>query len=111
MSFTEDREEEARFAQFTPEQILASYLAGFENGDFNILDDLTSAMHQEVALALIKAGKSKLLLDNFYKFRDLKREQILEEILRSSENMLAQEYSYHFPDVDPEEINKFLDNI
>jgi len=111
MSFSKDREDEHRFTQFTPEQILASYLANFENNDFGILDDLKSAMHQEIALALIKAGKSKLMLENFYKFKDLKREQIFEELIRAGDNMLAEEYAYHFPDIDFEEISKFIDKL
>ncbi len=111
MSLIDDREEDYRFAQFTPEQILASYLNGFEAGDFGILDDIKSAMHQEIALALIRAGKSKLLLENFLKFKDLDRQQLFEELIKAGDNVVAQEYAEHFPDVDFKNIGKFIDSI
>jgi len=100
-----------KFSKLTPENIVINYIFDMENGDFGILDEIKSAVHQQVALELIKVGQGKLLADNLDKFKDIDKRQIVESIIESGDNFLASEIAGQTMDIDLDEVYKLIDNI
>ncbi|MBT4850045.1 hypothetical protein HON36_04290 [Candidatus Parcubacteria bacterium] len=99
------------FSKLTPESIVLNYIMDMQTGDFGILDEVKSAIHQQVALELIKTGQAKLLSDNMDKFRDINVQQIAETIIESGDNFLAKQVAKQSMDVDFEDISKLIDKI
>lgn len=106
-----DQDKDFKFSKLTPESIVINYILDMENGDFGILDEVKSALHQQVALELIKAGQGKLLANNLDKFKDIDKRQIVETIIESGDNFLAKQVAGVSTDIDFEDINKLIDNI
>lgn len=105
------KEEDLRFSKLTPANIVKNYLLDMQGGDFGILDDIKAALHQEIALELIKAGEAELLSKNMQKFKDLDPDGIARAMIDSGENLLAKELPGKIEDLDFEEIGKEIDKI
>lgn len=104
-------EEDTYYSKLTPESIVLNYILDMQTGDFGILDEVKSALHQQIALELIKAGQSKLLSDNLDKFKDINVQQIVETLIETGDDLLAKEMASGFEDIDFEDIGKALDKI
>ena len=100
-----------QFSKLTPESIVINYIFDMERGDFGILDEVKSAVHQQVALELIKAGQGKLLANNLEKFKDIDKRQIVEAVIESGDKILAKEVAKQSEDFDWEDIGKLIDKI
>ncbi|MBT4209756.1 MAG: hypothetical protein HOE19_02485 [Candidatus Komeilibacteria bacterium] len=100
-----------QFSKLTPESIVINYIFDMESGDFGILDEVKSAVHQQVALELIKAGQGKLLANNLEKFKDIDKRQIVEAVIESGDKILAKEVAKQSEDFDWEDIGKLIDKI
>ena len=100
-----------QFSKLTPESIVINYIFDMESGDFGILDEVKAAIHQQIALELIKAGQGKLLADNLEKFKDIDRKQIAESIIESGDNFLAKQVARQSTEFDFEDIGKIIDKI
>jgi hypothetical protein len=100
-----------KFSKLTPESIVINYIFDMESGDFGILDEVKSAIHQQIALELIKAGQGKLLANNLDKFKNIDRRQIVESIIKSGDNYLAKQIANQSQEIDFEDIGKIIDKI
>lgn len=100
-----------QFSQMTPERIVADYLVNMQEGDFGILDEVKSAIHQQIAYELIKAGEAKLLANNLSKFKNINQQQIVEALIDAGENFLADQCSGYFSEVDFDKIGKQIDKL
>lgn len=106
-----DKDKDFQFDKLTPESIVINYIFDMENGDFGILDEVKSAVHQQIALELVRVGQGKLLADNLNKFKDLDKRQIVETIIESGDDFLAKQIAGQTSDVDFEDISKIIDKI
>lgn len=106
-----DEDKDFKFSKLTPESIAINYILDMENGDFGILDEVKSALHQQIALELIKAGQGKLLANNLDKFKDIDKRQIVETIIESGDKYLAKQMSEASMDIEFEDIGKLIDKI
>jgi hypothetical protein len=100
-----------QFSKLTPESIVINYILDMESGDFGILDEVKSAIHQQIALELIKIGQEKLLADNLEKFQNINRRQIVEAVIESGDNILAKQIAGESIDFDWDDIGKIIDKI
>jgi hypothetical protein len=100
-----------QFSKLTPESIIINYILDMENGDFGILDEVKSAIHQQIALELIKVGQGKLLADNLEKFKNINRQEIVEAILESGDDFLAKQLASQYEDFDLDGLGKLIDKI
>ena len=100
-----------QFSKLTPESIVINYIFDMESGDFGILDEVKSAIHQQIALELIKIGQGKLMADNLEKFKDINKQQIIESIIESGDNFLAKQVAGQSQDIDWEDVGKIIDKI
>lgn len=100
-----------QFSKLTPESIIINYILDMENGDFGILDEVKSAIHQQIALELIKVGQGKLLADNLEKFKNIDRQQIVEAILESGDDFLAKQLASQYEYFDWDNVGKIIDKI
>lgn len=106
-----DEDKDFKFSKLTPENIVINYILDMEHGDFGILDEIKSALHQQVALELIKAGQGKLLANNLDRFKNLDKRQIIESLIESGDNFLAKQVANVTVDIDMEDIGKLIDKI
>ena len=106
-----DKDKDFQFEKLTPESIVVNYILDMENGDFGILDEVKSALHQQIALELIKVGQGKLLADNLDKFKDLDKRQIVETIIESGDDWLAKQIAGQSADIEFDDISKIIDKI
>jgi|GEM_PF-2763705 len=106
-----DEDKDFQFSKLTPENIVINYILDMEHGDFGILDEVKSAIHQQIALELIKHGQGKLLADNLDKFKDIDKRQIVESMIESGDNLLAKQIASTSMDIHLEDIGKFIDKI
>ncbi len=104
-------DKDTHFSKLTPESIVLNYIIDMQTGDFGILDEVKSAIHQQIALELIKAGQAKLLSDNMDKFKDINVQQIVETIIESGDKFLAKQIAEQSMDLDIEDIGKLIDKI
>lgn len=100
-----------QFSKLTPESIVINYILDMENGDFGILDEVKSAIHQQIALELIKVGQGKLLADNLEKFKNIDKQQIAEAMLESGDDFLAKQLVEQAEDFDLDGLGKLIDKI
>ncbi|MFA6307781.1 MAG: hypothetical protein WCS88_00855 [Patescibacteria group bacterium] len=106
-----DDDKDFKFSKLTPENIVINYIFNMEQGDFGILDEVKSAIHQQVALELIKAGQAKLLADNLEKFKDIDKQQIVESIIESGDNFLASQIAGQTTDIELDDLGDIIDKI
>ncbi|OGY93431.1 MAG: hypothetical protein A2406_00775 [Candidatus Komeilibacteria bacterium RIFOXYC1_FULL_37_11] len=106
-----DEDKDSQFSKLTPESIVINYIFDMENGDFGILDEVKSAIHQQIALELVRVGQGKLLAGNLDKFKDLDKRQIVETILESGDDFLAKQIAGQTSDVEFEDLGKIIDKI
>jgi len=106
-----DDDKDFKFSKLTPENIVINYIFNMEHGDFGILDEIKSALHQQIALELIRVGQGKLLADNLEKFKDIDKQQIVESIIELGDNFLAKQVAQQTTDIDFEDIGKLIDKI
>lgn len=100
-----------QFSKLTPESIVINYILDMENGDFGILDEVKSAIHQQIALELIKVGQGKLLSDNLEKFKNINKQQIAEAMLESGDDFLAKQLASQYEDFDLDNVGKIIDKF
>lgn len=99
------------FNKLTPEVIVFKYLVNMQSGDFSILDEISDGLHQQIAYELIKAGESKLLVDNLDKFSNIDIQSLISALQDAGENFLIDKCSGYFQDINPEEVGRIIDNI
>ena len=100
-----------KFSKLTPENIVIIYILDMESGDFGILDEVKSAIHQQIALELIKVGQEKLLANNLDRFKDIDKRQIVEAVIETGDKILAKEIARQSEDFDWDDIGKFIDKL
>jgi len=104
-------EDNFQFSKLTPENIVINYIFNMQHGDFGILDEVKTAIHQQIAIELIRVGQGKLLADNLEKFKDIDKQQIVESIVESGDEFLAKQVAEQLPEIDLEDVGKLIDKI